>query len=106
MDDHATRFARFAGAFTDRVEGVPPGAWENPAPCEGWVARDVVRHMVEWMPGMLETGTGIRLPTGPSVDDDPLGAWLALSDGIQAVLDDPDLESKSFSHPMAGDHPL
>lgn len=23
------------------------------APCDGWVARDIVRHMVEWMPGLI-----------------------------------------------------
>jgi uncharacterized protein (TIGR03086 family) len=85
---------------------VPEGAWENPAPCEGWVARDIVRHMVEWMPPMLYDGTGIELPTGPSVDDDPAGAWLVLSDGLQAVLDDPDVADRQFSHPRAGDHSL
>ena len=36
--------------FTERVRGVPPDAWDNPAPCEGWAARDVVRHLVEWFP--------------------------------------------------------
>ena len=35
----------------------------------------MVRHLVEWFPGFLEGGTGIRLAAGPSVDDDPVGAW-------------------------------
>ena len=39
-----------------------------PAPPEGWVARDVVRHLVEWFPGFLQSGAGVRLPAGPSVD--------------------------------------
>ena len=58
-----------AGAFTDRVMGTAD--WDAPAPVDGWVARDVVRHLVEWFPTFLESGTGITLPTGPSVDDDP-----------------------------------
>ncbi len=106
MNDVADRYRRVAAEFTVRARGVPEGAWENPAPCEGWVARDIVRHMVEWMPPMLYDGTGIELPTGPSVDDDPVGAWLVLSDGLQAVLDEPDAADRQFSHPRAGDHPL
>ena len=43
----------------------------------GWVARDVVRHLVEWFPAFLAAGAGITLPAGPSVDDDPVGAWQA-----------------------------
>ena len=34
--------------FTQRVNAVPTDAWNNPSPCPGWTARDVVRHMVEW----------------------------------------------------------
>ena len=29
---------------------------------EGWVARDVVRHLVEWLPAFLQAGAGITLP--------------------------------------------
>jgi len=50
MSEFAARYDRIARQFTDRVDAVPPGAWENRAPCEGWVARDVVGHLVEWVP--------------------------------------------------------
>ena len=30
-----------------RVVVVPDGRWTNPSPCEGWSARDVVRHLVD-----------------------------------------------------------
>jgi hypothetical protein len=43
-----------ARVFTDRVRGTDPEAWDNPAPCEGWAARDVVRHLVEWFPAFLK----------------------------------------------------
>ena len=42
MSSIAERYRRVAGDFTDRARAVPARAWENPAPCEGWVARDVV----------------------------------------------------------------
>jgi uncharacterized protein (TIGR03086 family) len=102
----ADRYRRIAGTFTARAREVPANAWDNPAPCEGWVARDVVRHMVDWMPGLLESGADVELPRGPSVDDDPVAAWTTLSDGIQALLDDPETAAKPFSHPQAGDHRL
>jgi uncharacterized protein (TIGR03086 family) len=104
MSEIAERYRRVSADMTRTVAAVPDTAWDNPAPCEGWVARDVVRHMVEWMPQLLQSGAGIQLPVGPSVDADALGAWQAMTDGIQAVLDDPGRSASRFSHPQAGDH--
>ncbi|MEO8329222.1 MAG: TIGR03086 family metal-binding protein [Candidatus Nanopelagicales bacterium] len=106
MTDAADEHRTIAGAFTDRVRGVPPGAWDNPAPCEGWVARDVVRHLVEWFPAFLKSGAGVDLPQGPPVDADPAAAWLVHSNGVQALLDDPDTAGKLLSNPHIGDVPL
>jgi len=101
MTDTADRYRRVAGAFTETARRVPDDAWDNPAPCEGWVARDVVGHMVEWMPAFLADAP-IELPTGPSVADDPLGAWLALSDSLQGALDDPEVAFREFTHGHVG----
>jgi uncharacterized protein (TIGR03086 family) len=101
-DEHRT----VARGFTDRVRGVPPEAWDNPAPCEGWVARDVVRHLVEWFPDFLKAGAGVELPKGPSVDDDPVAAWTVHSDGVQALLDDPATAEKVLSNQHIGEVPL
>ena len=101
FDSAAERFRRVAGRFTDRVAEVPADAWDRPAPCEGWVARDVVRHMVEWMPAFMASG-GVDLPTGPSVDEDPVSAWTTLADGVQAVLDDPSASAAEFDVPPVG----
>src|SRR4051794_7775048 len=95
-----------AGTFTDRVRGVPAGGWDRPAPCEGWVARDVVGHLVGWFPGFLKAGAGVDLPAGPSVDDDPVAAWQVHSDGVQAVLDDPACADRVLSNRHIGDIPL
>ena len=88
MSGPADEHRRIAGAFTTTVEGTPPGSWDRPAPPEGWVARDVVRHLVEWFPAFLQNGAGITLPAGPSVDDDPVGAWRTQTEAVQALLDD------------------
>ncbi len=95
-----------AGHFTELVNGVADGDWDSPSPVQGWAARDVVRHLVEWFPGFLESGAGVRLPSGPSVDDDPVGAWLVQSEAIQALLDDPDTPRKMLSNPHIGEIPL
>lgn len=89
MSEIGERYRKVAAGFTDRARQVPAARWDAPAPCEGWLARDVVRHMVEWMPGMIFDGAGLARPDLPSVDDDPAGAWLALSNALQAALDDP-----------------
>lgn len=91
----ADRFRLLAAAFTARVDAVPPDRWESPSPCEGWAARDVVRHMVgnvDMFFGMI----GRSRPAGPSVDDDPAGAWAAARDAMQAALDDPDVAGAEY----------
>lgn len=100
MSEIAARWRKVAAQFTLRAKAVPDDAWDNPAPCEGWVARDVVRHLVEWMPSMFFANVGIDPPKGPSVDDDPAGAWAALDDAIQASLDDPERASREFDMPI------
>jgi uncharacterized protein (TIGR03086 family) len=85
---------------------VPEGGWDAPAPVEGWVARDVVRHLVEWFPPFLEGGAGVHLPEGPSVDDDPVGAWVTHSDAVQVVLDDPATAGMTLSNRHIGEVPL
>jgi uncharacterized protein (TIGR03086 family) len=106
MSEIAERYGRAARRFTDRADEVADEAWELPAPCEGWVARDVVRHMVEWMPAFLSAAGGPTLPEGPSVDDDPAGAWRTLDGGIRALLDDPVASASEITHPYAGSHKL
>jgi uncharacterized protein (TIGR03086 family) len=106
MSEIAERHRKVASQLTERVTAVPEDAWDNPSPCDGWVARDVIRHMVDWMPGLLAAGTGLELAKGPSVDDDPVGAWEALSNGIQALLDDPATSQLEFFHEKAGRHSL
>ena len=102
----AERYRKVASRFTARAEEVTPAAWENSAPCEGWVARDIVRHMVEWMPAFLRAAGGPPLTVRVSVDDDPAGAWRELSAGIQRLLDDPAQATSEIAHPHAGTHRL
>jgi uncharacterized protein (TIGR03086 family) len=94
-DSTAAQFRRIAGTFTLRVSEVPASGWDSPAPCEGWTARDVVRHLVEWVPAVIGR-SGIDFPAGPSVDTDPYGAWINLADTLQSALDNPAIASRTF----------
>ena len=102
--DPADRHREVAGAFTHLV--VATGSWDAPAPVAGWTARDVVGHLVEWLPGFLAGGSDVRLPAGPSAADDPVGAWRAAAEGVQAVLDDPGTAARTLSNPHLGELPL
>ncbi len=54
--------------FGDRVaERCPPIAGRSPTPCDGWTARDVVRHLVDWVPSLIGRGRHRR---SRRVDDD------------------------------------
>ena len=100
--DAADEHRRVAGQFTSTVEATPPDAWDRPAPPDGWVARDVVRHLVEWLPAFLEGSTGIALTSGPSVDADPAGAWQVHTEAVQALLDDPATMAREYDFPHIG----
>jgi uncharacterized protein (TIGR03086 family) len=106
MSEVAERYRRVAGRFTQRATEMTAEKWELPAPCEGWVARDVVRHLVEWMPAFLADAGGPRVVVGSSVDDDPVGAWMSLNQAIQGLLDDPAKCATEIAHPRAGTHRL
>jgi len=98
----ADQHRRVAGAFTATVEGVAPGDWDLPAPPEGWTARDVVGHLLDWFPAFLHGATGITLPTGPPIEEDPAGAWQAQTDAVQALLDDPVTAGREHDFPHIG----
>ena len=98
MSETADRYRKVAAAFTERAEQVPADAWDHPAPCEGWVARDIVRHIVD----TLDYFFGEKRVAGdlPSVDEDPVGAWKAARDQILKALDDPALATMEVDSPM------
>lgn len=101
--DTAARYRKVAAGFARRVSEVPSAAWANPAPCDGWLARDVVRHLAEWVPSFFPADAGVEMPAIPPVDDDPAAAWAALDAALQAALDDPAVAGTEFDS-RAGRH--
>ena len=85
MSDVIARYERIADRFTAVVRGVPADRWKEPAPCEGWVARDVVDHLTEWVPGFFAGHLDIDLGLPPG-GDDRVAAWAALDAALRRVL--------------------
>lgn len=96
MSEYSEHYTKVASQFTRRVESVPDDAWDNPAPCAGWVTRDVVRHLVEWVPGFFSGFAALDLGEMPSVDENPVTAWTALDDALQRALGDPSVAHREF----------
>lgn len=93
MAEIAERYSRLATAFRATAEGVPVGGWEAASPCEGWNARDVVRHVVE--AHVMQLGfLGVAPEAPTSVDDDPVAALAVVVEGVAAALADPDEASR------------
>lgn len=64
----------------DRVDG-----WDRPTPCDGWVARDVVSHLADWTPFLLEAVGR----TAPDPADPVVERWRYVAASLLAILVDP-----------------
>ncbi|MFL6159219.1 MAG: TIGR03086 family metal-binding protein [Marmoricola sp.] len=95
-----------AGGFTALVRSADPNRWDDPAPVAGWRARDVVDHLVEWLPALLSSGSEVRLPAGPSAADDPVAAWEHHVAAVQALLEDPATAELLLTNQHIGEIPV
>lgn len=103
----AEDYRAIAAHFTGLVRGVTdPHTWDGPSPVEGWTARDVVRHLIDWFSGFVQDGASVRLPAGPSPDEDPEAAWVTFSNAVQELLEAPATAARTFRNPHTGEMPL
>jgi uncharacterized protein (TIGR03086 family) len=100
MTEIAERYERITAQFTQRVRAVPTDGWDSPSPCEGWTARDVVGHLTEWIPGVFAP-LGVDFAAVPSVQDDPVGAWVTVQAAIANALADPAMVAKEVETPFS-----
>jgi uncharacterized protein (TIGR03086 family) len=100
MSEITERYARITGTFTERARAVPADAWDNPSPCDGWTARDVVGHLTDWITGFF-SAQGVEFPPAPSLQEDPAGAWEAVQTAIAKALADPATAAKTVETPFS-----
>jgi uncharacterized protein (TIGR03086 family) len=87
-------FQRAQNQFTDRVDAVEPGQWEDES-LPGWTVADLVAHLVNealWVPPLL-AGEPVdliegRFPDGTDdlLGDDPLLGWESAADAALAAF--------------------
>jgi uncharacterized protein (TIGR03086 family) len=95
----AKTYDRRAEAFEALIAGTPPARWSCPSPCQGWLARDVVSHVVDFSAQVLAE-KGLENPPRYADFDDPLAAFRATRQFVVRALDDPATPPKvaSFLH--------
>ncbi|WP_440220556.1 TIGR03086 family metal-binding protein [Dietzia sp. MNB45] len=89
MNTTAERYGAAREPLTDLIETVPAASWSSSSPCEGWTARDIVRHIIDTQRDFLATH-GVDLGEEPNVHDDPARAWRDHAGRVQAKFDDTD----------------
>lgn len=87
-------FQRAQNQFTDRVDAVEPGQWDDES-LPGWTVADLVAHLVNealWVPPLL-AGEPVdmiegRFPDGTDdlLGDDPLLGWESAADSALAAF--------------------
>jgi uncharacterized protein (TIGR03086 family) len=99
VSEVADRYRRRADAFQALIDGTAPERWSSPSPCEGWLARDVVAHVVDFSAHVLRERAGVRVvPTFAELDDDPAAAFRGIRAAVERVLDAPETAPEVANH--------
>lgn len=99
-DDPDARYTAVADEFSALVAGTRN--WDAAAPVAGWTAKDVVWHLVDWIPDLLRDGAAIDLPRRDPAAPDPAADWTRFDEGMRAIVAKPEVADGLFAHPMAG----
>jgi uncharacterized protein (TIGR03086 family) len=96
-------YTRLSDPFSSVVDRVPAASWDDPSPCEGWSARDVLAHVVTSQREFLGQ-RGIDASTAHHLDiDHPDGnatdvrvAWHAHDQRMRELLSDPAVADQEY----------
>lgn len=81
-EQHAYDAERFAAI----AASAQPQDWSRPSPVPEWTARDVVGHLLEWLPGFLNQAD-VTLPPVDAAGD-PVAAWRQRTADVQRLLEE------------------
>ena len=93
----AKTYDRRAAAFEALIAGVAPDRWASPSPCEGWLAQDIVSHVVDFSAHVLGE-KGVEHAPRYTEFDGPISAFRATRAFIVRILDDPATPTKLTSY--------
>ena len=95
MNSTAQQYDAAKQALDTVLDAVPADRWSDPSPCEGWAARDVIRHLIETQREFL-TGRGLDVGTAPDLDADPPAGWRSHTERALEVLRDDGVVSTGY----------
>ena len=85
MDTRITQFLGHVDTFTQRIANLHTDRWENPSPCEGWTAKDVLDHVIDTQRDIFSK-RGLDL--GPRPDGAPHEVWAAHAAAVRSAVKD------------------
>lgn len=77
------------------LDAVPAERWTNQSPCEGWTARDVLRHLIETQRDFL-TSHDVDLGAAPDIEADPAAAWHDHAKRVRGAISDDGVAAMEF----------
>ena len=93
----AEKHAADAARFAELIDSACADDWSRQSPVREWVARDVVEHLIGWLPGFVEP-MGVSL--SPVDVGDLAAAWRQRTADVQRLLETQgDVE---FDSPQSG----
>ena len=91
VSENLRNYTRAVYTLDAVVNRMPADAWDNPSPCEGWTAREVLGHFMWGMQNLGNAALGEPAPAARAeadvATDDPATAWAATRDALFAALD-------------------
>ena len=82
MDTRITQFLGHVDTFTRRIANLDADCWENPSPCEGWTAKEVLDHVVDTQRDVFGK-RGLEL--GPRPEGVPHEVWTAHAAAVRSA---------------------
>ena len=85
MDTRITQFLGHVDTFTRRIADLATDRWENPSPCEGWSAKEVLDHVIDTQRDVFGK-RGLEL--GPRPEGAPYEVWAAHAAAVRSAVTD------------------
>ncbi len=100
MSEAMGRWGLAVTRFDAVIESAQADQWKTPSNCEGWLARDIVAHVVGNYRGTAAQAVGAE-PTEVGADEDIVAVWADAVDQIRALATDPAMLATEVRGPPA-----
>jgi uncharacterized protein (TIGR03086 family) len=99
-DENVERYTNLADQFGARVEATSDGAWDSASPCDGWAARDIVKHVTDTQRRIAWVVNGNEGDPPPASADDPKALWRESYAAFKDAMATPGATDRTVPGPM------